>query len=302
MLQESGAPSISITTTRDGHRSGHRHIWWDALTHRLTVVALIVGLRCRARITGALAGRADVRFCEFRGELLHLAAAAHASAVIAEPRDRAGDDVSPAIATIRTGLPSVPVIAYIADGHATSGDILAMARAGVHDLVRSGFDDVGYALSAALASATAACVTDSVRVELEQLVPTDAWPFVSYCLTRSGMPISVAEAADSLGLDRRTLVRRLERAGLPPPRRIAGWCRVIAAVRLLDEPIYTLEQAALRLDFPSGTALRNMLIRYTGLRPREIRENGGVHCVVHLFRREIVAEPASAGTVPPTIA
>jgi transcriptional regulator GlxA family with amidase domain len=97
----------------------------------------------------------------------------------------------------------------------------------------------------------------------------------------------VRGAADALGLDRRTLVRRLERAGLPPPRRIAGWCRVIVAARLLDDPIYTLEQAALRLDFPSGTALRNMLIRYTGLAPREIRENGGVRCVLHLFKREL---------------
>ena len=64
---------------------------------------------------------------------------------------------------------------------------------------------------------------------------------------------------------------------------------MIVAVRLLDEPIYTLEQVALRLDFPSGTALRNMLIRYTGLGPRELRENGGVRCALHLFKRELGA-------------
>ena len=133
-------------------------------------------------------------------------------------------------------------------------------------------------------------------------MPADAWSFVSYCLTRAHAPISVAAAADALGLDRRTLVRRLERAGLPQPRRIAGWCRVIAAVRLLDEPIYTLEQAALRLDFPSGTALRNMLVRYTGLRPREIRENGGIRCVLHLFKRELGAGFAGAGVLPPASA
>ncbi len=272
------------------------------MTTRLTVVALVIGPKCRARIRGALAGRAEVRFCDRRGELLSLAAAAQASAVIAEPRDRLGDDVSSAVTAIRNGLPSVPVIAYIADAHATSGDILAMARAGVHDLVRSGFDDVGFALGSALASATAACATESARHELERLVPSDAWPFVSYCLTRAQAPISIRAAADVLGLDRRTLVRRLERAGLPQPRRIAGWCRVIAGVRLLDEPIYTLEQVALRLDFPSGTALRNMLLRYTGLKPREIRENGGVRCAIHLFKRELESAYAPADVHPPASA
>lgn len=261
---------------------------------RLTVVALVVGPRHQARIRGVLRERAHVVFCEQRAALVPLAASRGASAVIAEPRDRAGEDVASVIATLRSGLPSVPVLAYIADERATSGDILAMARAGVHELVRAGFDDVGLALGAALASATASCATAAARDELERLVPAEAWPFVSYCLTRAHRAIPIAIAASALGMDRRTLVRRLERSGLPSPRRIAGWCRVIAAARLLDQPIYTLEQVALRLDFPSGTALRNMLVRYTGLRPREIRENGGARCVLHVFRREIEASRAHA--------
>ena len=69
-----------------------------------------------------------------------------------------------------------------------------------------------------------------------------------------------------------------------------------------NKPIYTLEQAALRLEFPSGTALRNMLMRYTGLKPRELRENGGVHCVMHLFRRELGGARTSAGLRPPASA
>ena len=268
----------------------------------VVVVALVIGNKCRARVRGALSGRADVRFCELRGEILPLASTTHASAILLEPRDRAGHDVSPTVAAIRAGMPSVPVIAYIADESASSGDILALARAGVHDLVRAGFDDVGFALGAALASATAACATEAIRAELETLVAPDAWAFVSYCLTRANTPISVSSAAAALGLDRRTLVRRLERAALPSPSRIAGWCRVIAAARLLDQPIYTLEQAALRLEFPSGTALRNMLVRYTGLGPREIRENGGTRCVLHLFKRELGPTSSSSGVRPPASA
>jgi AraC-like DNA-binding protein len=268
------------------------------LTTRPAVVALVIGPKLRARVCGALAARADVHFCDLRAQLLPLAAGTRASAIIAEPRDRHREDVSTVVAAVRGGLPSVPVIAYIADRDTSAGDILAMARAGVHDLVRVGVDDMGFALGAALANATASCATETVRGEIEHLVPPEAWPFVSWCLTRAHGAISIRAAADALGLDRRTLVRRLDRAGLPHPRRIAGWCRVIAAARLLDEPVYTVEQVALRLDFPSGTALRNMLRRYTGLRPRELRENGGARCVMHLLERELTG-PRTRAVRPP---
>jgi hypothetical protein len=45
-----------------------------------------------------------------------------------------------------------------------------------------------------------------------------------------------------------------------------------------------------------------MLLRYTGLRPRELRENGGAHCVLHLFKRELGAARDSAGVRPPASA
>ena len=41
------------------------------------------------------------------------------------------------------------------------------------------------------------------------------------------------------------------------------------------------------LDFSSGASLRNMLKRYTGLSPREVRENGGLRCVLHAFRQTL---------------
>ena len=45
--------------------------------------------------------------------------------------------------------------------------------------------------------------------------------------------------------------------------------------------------------------VRKAVMRYTGLKPRELRENGGVHCVMHLFRRELGSSRASTGLRPP---
>ena len=50
----------------------------------------------------------------------------------------------------------------------------------------------------------------------------------------------------------------------------------------------------LLLDFSSAASLRNMLKRYTGLSPREVRENGGLRCVLHAFRQTLVPPARSA--------
>jgi transcriptional regulator GlxA family with amidase domain len=65
------------------------------------------------------------------------------------------------------------------------------------------------------------------------------------------------------------------------------WCRLLIAARMLEDPGRAVEHVALLLDFPSGASLRNMLKRYTGLRPLEIRENGGMRCVLHILRQTL---------------
>ena len=94
--------------------------------------------------------------------------------------------------------------------------------------------------------------------------------------------------ADALNVHRKTLVARLSGANLPTPSALISWCRILVAARLLEDPGRSVEQVALLLEFPSGTSMRNMMKRYTGLRPGEIRENGGVRCVLHAFKQAML--------------
>jgi hypothetical protein len=68
----------------------------------------------------------------------------------------------------------------------------------------------------------------------------------------------------------------------------------------MEEGGRTLEQVALRLEFPGAAALRNMLARYTGLTPREVREGGGVRAVLAAFRGALAA-PRPEAPAHPTI-
>jgi hypothetical protein len=128
------------------------------LNGRPTVVALVLGPKNRARLRVALSDQAEVQFCDVRSELVPLIAATFATAVFAEARDRNGENVSVVVGALRARYPSIPVIAYVPNEHTPARDILAMARAGVNDLILAGIDDVGFALGAALSSALSSAV------------------------------------------------------------------------------------------------------------------------------------------------
>jgi AraC-like DNA-binding protein/tetratricopeptide (TPR) repeat protein len=204
--------------------------------------------------------------------------------VIVEPRDAAGTPVSPLVRELRRGYPSISVLACCALSGDTSREILDMARAGVHALLLRGIDDGRLATQAVLPSAQAICIASVAMGELSPLLPPEVQPFVHFCLENAGRSIRVEEAASALGVHRRTLVHRLAQAGLPAPSAIIGWCRLTLAARLLEDPDRRLEHIAVALDFPSASALRNMLRRYTALRPQEVRQNGGLTCVLDLFK------------------
>lgn len=269
-----------------------RDVWTAPTTP--TVAALVLGRHARARIHGALASRFTVRFCDHREELAALATHPAIVAVIVEPHDGAGLSLAPLLERLRDGVPTLPLIAYVCWTAIPPADVLELVRAGVHDLVRAGVDDSEVALRAAIAGAAVACLASEVRREVGILAGADARPVVDWVLGHSHQRPDIDGIARALGVSRRTIARRLASAGLPPAGELAGWCRLLLAARLMEDPLRTLESIALALDFGSGAGLRNMLQRYTGLGPREVRENGGMRCVLHLLRRRVSANRATA--------
>jgi transcriptional regulator GlxA family with amidase domain len=93
----------------------------------------------------------------------------------------------------------------------------------------------------------------------------------------------VADLANALGYHRKTLVNHCTQARVPPPQELMAWCRLTVAAGLLQTTPRTIESVALGLDFPSDTALRNMMKRYTGLRASEVRAAGGMRAVIAAF-------------------
>ena len=253
------------------------------------VLALISGKLERLRIATAVRGHAAVRFVGTTGELVaHLAdSRTLPTALIVEPRDCDGRSTAGIVRELAAAHPALPIVGYCHAGYEHSRDILELGVAGAHELLFHGIDDSGVALRGILTSASQACAATQVMRAISSDVPAALLPLFEFCLAYPERATSVQAVAHVLGVHRKTLVNYCAQASLPPPGAILAWCRLLLVGHFLETPGRTVEGIALRVEFASATALRNMLRRYTGLRPQQVRERGGLRCIVAAFRRTL---------------
>lgn len=102
------------------------------------------------------------------------------------------------------------------------------------------------------------------------------------------------DLAEALRLDADTLTRWCHVSGLPVPRRILVWIRLLLAAEMLDDPGQKLMDAAIVCGYSSDTALRRVLIANTGAGPQALREKGAFRTVAAAFLAELTAVRAGA--------
>ena len=247
------------------------------------VLALMHERDAAARLADALRGgaasvtapRAALRVVTRVGELRDALAARPYTLVVVEPRDADGVHTEEAVRALRARHPEVPVVAQVAARPGMSADVLALARAGVHELVVTGVDDVAHVLRATLARAARRSTAERVLADVMPLVPMAALPVLRYCLEHATDAPDVPALARALGVSRQTLAARMRAASVPGPRALSIWCRLLLAAELLAGEGRTVDQVALTLDFASANAFRNLLRRYADLGPGDLRRDRG---------------------------
>jgi AraC-like DNA-binding protein len=150
-------------------------------------------------------------------------------------------------------------------------------------------DDERNALRLALHAAEQASAADFVLDALRPDAPPIVRPLLELYLRGAEGAVPVIEAAKQLGVHRKTLRNRMQVAGYPAPAELRTWCRLFLAARLLDEVGRTVESVADQLEFPSSSALRNLLKRRTGLAPYALRDAGGLRYLLDEFRADCTA-------------
>jgi transcriptional regulator GlxA family with amidase domain len=115
---------------------------------------------------------------------------------------------------------------------------------------------------------------------LATFVPTSVWPILEYCVANASTVHGVEELARAFGVPRRTLARRLGRAGLPAPATTLVWLRLLLAAHLLEHTQLTVERVAREAGFRSALTLRRQLRRVAGMKPTEARRSGSLAAMV----------------------
>jgi len=258
----------------------------------LSVLACEASPQQRARLIDALRGRGHVQFADSFEQLGHLLRTTTESVdvVVLPTRDVTGSDAIRTIREIAVARPRVAIVGYCRAGSQYYTDIRALAAAGVHQFVFIGIDDAGVAFRAVLDAARRQCAAECVMEALCSIVPAALHPVVEAALAKPETVTTVSELADALGVHRKTLFNRCERADFLPPAELLTWVRLALVAYMLETTGCTVETIANELGFPSDTALRNSMKRYTGQRASEIRTSGGVSRVLRALCERVRGE------------
>lgn len=240
-----------------------------------------------ARLRGALADASALQPFTQVGPLVDAIRAGGISATILIVDGSNFEQAETALKRIRTNFPAHPLVAYYDPRGITPRHIFQLAQSGITELVQLDVDDSKHVFGRILESATRVSYAQVLIERVAPEIPPKVRDVFLFALEHAGRSMDVSELAAALGLSRRTLAWRLQQHGMPSPRVLLTWCRLMVAGLLLDER-RTLDSVAEQLNFPDGHSLGSMYWRYLGRGVISLREEGVADEVIGGFRRSIL--------------
>ena len=182
--------------------------------------------------------------------------------------------LSPALRTLLTDYPSTAVLAALEVRPERFDDLRTLGKWGVVQVISLDHDDTAFSISQRLRGARGR----PLRALLEEVLPPETSGRARAILEAASDVVTVGEhgrdLAGALHLSRRTLLRWCQRAGLPAPRRLLAWMRVLLACELLDDPGRTVLSVAHTCGYSSDSGLRRITQKFLDSSPTELREVG----------------------------
>lgn len=203
--------------------------------------------------------------------------------VLADPFHGASKRLSPGLIRLLGELPSTRVLALVDGRSVGMSAILELGQLGVAEIL-----DIDVELT-----------PRAIRARLDQ-VPPDAFRSLldvsglqhlagrgrllieraAEVAARGGYPKDLAAA---MGMGTATLRRWMHDAGLPPPRDLFRWLRVLLAASLLDDPGRTVQDAAMASGYSDASGLRRAMNAVTRRPPSELRDEGAYRSTLRSF-------------------
>jgi AraC-like DNA-binding protein len=190
---------------------------------------------------------------------------------------------SAALRLLAADFPSVPIIGAVSVRPESAVDLHALAHSGVVDFIAVGHDDTVDGLRLRLDQALAR----PFKALLDSVLPAGTSARGRVLIERAAEVVVTGESATRLaatiGISRRTLLRWCYRAGLPSPRRLFAWLRMLLAAELLDDPGRSVLGVATTCGYSSDSGLRRVMHNFLDTNPSDLREGDAFAAVSTAF-------------------
>lgn len=170
--------------------------------------------------------------------------------------------------------PSLPLVVYTTLGATTMSAVVELARHGIEHIVLHRFDDAPRRFLALLERLPAYALGDRLLSRLGTPLATlpPATAQMLQALVREPTRFrDTRELAAGAGVDRRTLYRQCEAAGLATPRMLLRGARLLRAYAYLRDPGVFIEDVAVKLGYSEPRRLSQHMQDAVGLKPTELR-------------------------------
>jgi AraC-like DNA-binding protein len=184
-------------------------------------------------------------------------------------------------------FPSITVVAAIEVRSGCSHDLRTLGEWGVADVISIYEDDTSEGMLRRLWLAQGRPLQNLLAKSLPPTVSGRSRTLLMTAAEVVSMGGKGRDLARALHLSQRTVLRWAERAGLPPPRRILAWMRILMAASLLDDPGRTVFSVACACGYASDSSLRRAMQDFLGTIPTRLRRNGAFEHATGAFLREL---------------
>jgi AraC-like DNA-binding protein len=213
-----------------------------------------------------------------------------AALLVVDPYTMGNGDVlqlSPQLRALLWEFPSATVLAAMELRPGRSHDVRTLGEWGVTDIISIGEEDTHEAISRRLRGAQGRPLQNL----LQRCLPSSMSGRTRTLLMAAAEVVSMGgrgrDLARSLHLSERTVLRWSERSGLPPPRRLMAWMRILLAASLLDDPGRTVLSVAYACGYSSDSSLRRAMQDFLGTIPTTLRREGAFSRASRLFLEEL---------------
>lgn len=201
------------------------------------------------------------------------------------PAERSG--VAPELSSLLLRLPSATIVAALLARPGWLEDVRVMGERGIAEVIDLEAESTDLLVLQGLEGARSRAIRSLLESELRLGTTGRGRTILDAAIWIVASGGQGRDLARVLNMHRDTLLRWCKRAGLPNPRQLLLWMRILLAADLLDNPGQTVEGVASACGYSSDDALARALALHLGYRPARLRDRGAFRVASARFADEL---------------